>query len=385
MIKTFLALYFIFIYSIGFTQINKIIIDDQAGLLNEIVESNIKSLLLQDKIRYDVSLDYEKRCEYLYITFTEQNNDILLSSRDCNRNALENRIINSDIKLATDETVAKYLASQIKELAQQLAGGETTDDSKMSSNAEFKNHHESRYFFAPSAYNLKKGQLYYQTLYFLVHDLQYGITDNFSIGMGTTVAFIPAYITPKFSTKLTDNINFMVGDLFVFGTYATNFNLNIVYSGFTFGNQNNNVTISGGMLTGSFMTTPKPLFNISAMMSASNYIYLVTENYFTSYNVQGNANKRVLTNVDQFGYEQYDYLNEEFTAGSNLFAGFTGFRFVSKKRDVSSFQAGFAYFVPLNLNVPIKYNNWDYVNINGPENSIILPTVSYTLKFGKLY
>ena len=46
----------------------------------------------------------------------------------------------------------------------------------------FPNPHATRYFFAPSAIPLKKGEGYFQNAYIIVNSVQIGITDNFSMG-----------------------------------------------------------------------------------------------------------------------------------------------------------------------------------------------------------
>lgn len=46
----------------------------------------------------------------------------------------------------------------------------------------FRNPNATRYLFAPSAIPLKKGEGYYQNFYILGNAVNYGITDNFSLG-----------------------------------------------------------------------------------------------------------------------------------------------------------------------------------------------------------
>ena len=48
----------------------------------------------------------------------------------------------------------------------------------------FPNPNETRYLYAPSAFNLKKGEGYYQNTYLFINTFNYGITDNFSMGIG---------------------------------------------------------------------------------------------------------------------------------------------------------------------------------------------------------
>jgi hypothetical protein len=64
----------------------------------------------------------------------------------------------------------------------------------------------SRYFFAPSAIPLKKGDKYYQNALFLLNSFQAGITDHFSLGAGILVPFA-IYITPKIGYQVADKVH----------------------------------------------------------------------------------------------------------------------------------------------------------------------------------
>ena len=64
------------------------------------------------------------------------------------------------------------------------------------------NPHPSRYFFAPSAIPLKKGEKYYQNALFLVNSFQVGLNDHFSIGGGLVIP-CALFITPKIGDQVT--------------------------------------------------------------------------------------------------------------------------------------------------------------------------------------
>ena len=73
--------------------------------------------------------------------------------------------------------------------------------------------HESRYLFAPSAYALGKGAGYYNTILGLMHDVQFGLGDWFSLRMGTSLLALPVYLTTKFTIPLNDQSSQAFGDL----------------------------------------------------------------------------------------------------------------------------------------------------------------------------
>ena len=50
----------------------------------------------------------------------------------------------------------------------------------------FPNLHDTRYFFSPSAFGLENGEGYYSHSYFFLWQTQYGISDDISIGFGTS-------------------------------------------------------------------------------------------------------------------------------------------------------------------------------------------------------
>ena len=55
----------------------------------------------------------------------------------------------------------------------------------------FPNLHDTRYFFSPSAFGLEKGEGYYGHSYFFLWQMQYGISEDISIGFGTSFAGLP--------------------------------------------------------------------------------------------------------------------------------------------------------------------------------------------------
>jgi len=328
----------------SFAQSNavKIIVSDSTGLINIEMKEIMKGYLSPAGVDNEDYLDFTKRCEYYITDFKPKASDFELSIRNCERELIGKKTIYGEIKLTNKDAMGKALAAEIvailksdSSIAQMLKGDGTEQ--------VLVNHHSSRHYFSPSAYNLEKGELYYSTYFGLAHELQYGFTDNFSLGGGTTVGLFPIWVTPKLSFELAEDVRFAVGDLFVSGTYAP-FIVNVAYGAITFGSASNNVTFSGGLLNSSFqnMTGSGAVLNFSTMQSFTRYVYLLSENYFVP---RGTS-----------------------TGNQQIFAGFTGVRFIQKKKDVSSFQLGIAYFLLDN-------------GFTDP-NFIPLPAVSYTLKFG---
>jgi len=151
----------------------------------------------------------------------------------------------------------------------------------------FANPHHTRYLFSPSAYNLKKGEGYYQNIYATVQSFNYGLSDHFSLGGGTElISLFSGYplimVTPKFGGyRVSDNWQAGGGVLFV-GGFNDDFNggAGIGYGIATAGNEDRNITFGLGW---AFSTEgdveSKPVATISGMYRFSKNIAFVSENW----------------------------------------------------------------------------------------------------------
>jgi hypothetical protein len=132
--------------------------------------------------------------------------------------------------------IPRVMVAQIHEL---------TDDNFKNGEYWFPNLHDSRYFFSPSAFGLAQGEGYYGHSYWVMWQAQYGITDELSIGAGTTLLGIPSSLNAKYSFNIKEDLNaalgwFWVGDLF----YGSNESiLNMPYAVVTKGSKENNITL----------------------------------------------------------------------------------------------------------------------------------------------
>ena len=123
-----------------------------------------------------------------------------------------------------------------------------TDNNLKDGEYWFPNLHDSRYFFSPSAFGLEEGEGYFGHSYWMLWQAQYGVSDNFSIGAGTTPFGFPASLNAKFSMNISTDISyalgwFWVGDLF--GTTGGEMGslLNMPYAVITKGSKENNITL----------------------------------------------------------------------------------------------------------------------------------------------
>ena len=153
----------------------------------------------------------------------------------------------------------------------------------------FPNPNETRYLFAPSAINLKKGDGYYQNTYLLLQSFNYGITDNFSIGGGfeflTTLGVIGdtyfnpiCFLTPKLGFQVQEKLYLGVGML-IGNIPGMTYPLIMGYGLATYGDTEDNMTLGVGMGTSEFTTPKSPVFTLSGMTRISKRMSLITENW----------------------------------------------------------------------------------------------------------
>lgn len=178
-----------------------------------------------------------------------------------------------------------------------------TDDNIKNGEYWFPNLHDTRYFFSPSAFGLEQGEGYFGHSYWMLWQTQYGITDEFSIGGGTTLWGFPATLNAKYSFNIKNDINsamgwFWVGDLFGHTGGEMGSLLNMPYIVVTKGSKENNVTLGGGYnlatpfeeerneFASGTALEPEPTFsserlvlNMGAMFRASRRFALVFEGW----------------------------------------------------------------------------------------------------------
>lgn len=150
----------------------------------------------------------------------------------------------------------------------------------------FKNPHGTRYFFAPNAIGLQKGSGYYQNAWIFFNNVNYGVSDNFSIGAGLIPGFLfgggldstPMWILPKLSIPVSGDhfhlgVGAMIGGIVGAGSGA------LFYGSGTVGSTDKNLTIGLGYGASGGEMTNTPLVNISGMYRAKRTIYMLGELY----------------------------------------------------------------------------------------------------------
>ena len=146
----------------------------------------------------------------------------------------------------------------------------------------------SRYLAWSNGYGLRKGEGYYQNIWIYFNQASYGITDNFSFGVGVVPLFLflgapsPVWITPKLSVPVVEE-KFNLGLGAIAGTitgWGSGETFGGAYGVGTLGSRDKNVNLGlgYGFAGGEWANTP--LISVSGMYRFSKSGYLLTENYF---------------------------------------------------------------------------------------------------------
>lgn len=156
------------------------------------------------------------------------------------------------------------------------------------------NPNATRYFFAPSAIPVEQRHGYYQNAYLLSNSVNFGITENFTLGGGVVIPIL-FYVTPKLGYQVRENLYLGAG-LIAASTFIPDAAVRggIPYGLVTYGTDETNVTIGSGygMLwddNGDFQHTHYPITTVNGMVRLSNRVQLVTENWIipTKYDKDG--------------------------------------------------------------------------------------------------
>ncbi len=171
----------------------------------------------------------------------------------------------------------------------------------------FSNPQDTRYFFAPSAIPLEKGEGYYQNIMVAANFVNYGITKNISIGGGFEFVSmitdeIPPiwFFTPKAGFKISDKVH-AGGGLLVLGVGLQDITT-LAYAAGTYGSSESNLTlgIGYGFTDGRAMQSPTAL--LAGTHRVSNGISLLTENYISS---------NQFTGINYFGIHGVRFLGKK--------------------------------------------------------------------------
>jgi hypothetical protein len=242
------------------------------------------------------------------------------------------RFVGKFIERRTDTVVLQtetmgliYLAeSQIKSIDEV---GKIKESSSVNS-AWFRNPYAAQGIFLPTGIGLKKGEGNYQNFMVGLNSVQYGITDNFSLGAGLEIISLVVsgtpgviYIQPKLSYSFSEKIHISGGTYLFAGGFGNNDNIVVLpFGNLTFGNRDNNVTI------GTFISTESntgQLIVIGGQVRAAKKLGFIGEIYFSEGIAFATLGARFMTETFNLNFGVFTAGNSG--SGSNTFPyiGFT--------------------------------------------------------------
>lgn len=386
--KVFSFIVFLIISNFAIAQ-NKIVIEDKAAILNEEIENQLQQKFLEKNLFLTNSVDFREKCDYYFSSITKTEKGYLLEVKDCNDKILGSYFAGANLGALSNQEKEIIIFYNLWEIIENPTYPDTAPVSKSEDLEDEQNYsgpvnseHDSRYFFAPSALPLKKGELYYNSLYFLSHDIQYGINDNLTLGMGTTIFGFPFYLTAKYSIPIQENSHLAFGDLLMVGTYGTNFFGNLAFATYTYGNSHNNISIGAGHLyfkpgDGSEISS-SIVGNISGIVRAGTYFYFLSENYLFSFKTTESATRSTQLSDGTWLFESAEYETRR-----NIWYGLTGIRFVRKSNELVSWQFGLTHMLFVSAKAPAPYDSpqWETNSFNSETRMVAFPTFSFTRKF----
>ena len=151
----------------------------------------------------------------------------------------------------------------------------------------------SRYFFSPSAINMKKGDAYYQNTMLIINSFNYAVTDNFTLGGGVEIISLLArkpifFINPKLSYSVGKNMHVGAGVLYFDASLISgngNAHFLLGYGNFTYGNNDHNVTVNLGS---DLEHGGSPMMTLCGFTRVGAKFGLLTENWLLTSNIDYN-------------------------------------------------------------------------------------------------
>lgn len=157
---------------------------------------------------------------------------------------------------------------------------------------EGKNSQPSRYFFAPSGFQLPKGEGYYQNTLLLYNQFSYGLSDHVTIGVPIFIPFLGG-ISVKVGTQLGSanpaghSLHTSAGVLYLVPVSGDTSNGGgIAFANLSYGNENNNITVGLGQAFANSASdfeelSERPLINLGGMLKVGRRKWVMSENYFS--------------------------------------------------------------------------------------------------------
>lgn len=220
------------------------------------------------------------------------------------------------------------------------------------------NPNRTRYFFAPSAIPLDKGEGYYQNAYLLANSANFGITDRFVLGGGIVLPLF-FYVTPKYSFKLGEQWHAAVGAIAGTSILPGSFLAGgLPFGVVTYGSAENSITVGSGYGfvygDGEWEHTSYPIGVVNGMVRLSPRLSLVSENWFIPFEQTVLQEEQIGT--DPFGNPIFQY--NEVQEANTILALSAGLRILVG--DKATFDIAPVYIYPGQEGLVVPYLDFTY-------------------------
>lgn len=256
------------------------------------------------------------------------------------------------------------------------------------------NHHCYRYIFMQSGIGLPKKNLYYHNFNFFMNDFQYGITDNFTLAGGVILPFY-GYISPKYSMKVADKQHLMFGDIgiaSVFLNESKSVKANLMYAGYSYGDEFNHFSVCMGYLNGSFMPSGSLMYNFGGSLRLTPTVYLIGECWInggtqvmksvSQWELDANNQKQLIDPTDPLN-SLYKTKHQNIELDRTTILANVQLRLISNKNDTKSWSFGVAYYSNWGGSYQEQSASGDVRNLSNFF-ALPFPSISFTQKIGKV-
>jgi hypothetical protein len=109
------------------------------------------------------------------------------------------------------------------------------------------NPYSNQFYYGQSAFNIPKGMLFVSSQNFVTAHMEYGITDNFSAGISSTLLFTPIALNAKYSEQILDNHRIAFSGNYGSFTYILpGIKIGTAFSIYTYGNTQSHISFALG-------------------------------------------------------------------------------------------------------------------------------------------
>lgn len=250
-----------------------------SGFKQKYIKMKYYSILLLITLYFDSTVSAQKQKPILDFNTTDT---YLITMKD------ESTFTGKFVEKRDNIIIIATKSARVELLMAEIVSAKKIDESRfVNGKYWFPNPHHSRYLFSPSAFNLKKGEGYYQNIYGVINSVNYGLSDHFTLGVGTEIislfsGFPVLMVTPKFGGYEIGNNLHAGGGAFLAAAEGGIFGIG--YGMITKGTEDKNITFGlGWAFSSDGDLETKPVATISGMYRFRKNMAFISENWLVPF------------------------------------------------------------------------------------------------------